>query len=167
MEKFLYLGRWVSSNDDDTIAIHANLLKTKQRWGRLSKFLKRKGADAKTMGRFYETILQSILLYASETWVMTLDHMHLLNTFHHYCCRHMCNEHIRPYPDGEGWICPKSARVKFKCRLFEIEYYVQKRRNTLLEFLGDRPTYRTGLSCNWRSKRLSWWSQKDYSDVVY
>ena len=49
---FLYLGRWVTNNDDDTECIEMNLKKTRKRWFRIEKLLKRNEAKAKQWGLF-------------------------------------------------------------------------------------------------------------------
>ena len=67
---FLYLGRWVTNNDDDSEYIDINLKKTRKKLFRIEKRLKRKEANAKVMGTFYKTIIQTLLLYGSETWVI-------------------------------------------------------------------------------------------------
>merc|ERR1712069_28517 len=45
VREFLYLGRWIFDTDDDTETINRQLKKTKFRWIKLSKVLKRQDAN--------------------------------------------------------------------------------------------------------------------------
>ena len=47
VKEFKYLGRIFSENEDDTKCIEGNLKKARSRWWRISKVLKREGADAR------------------------------------------------------------------------------------------------------------------------
>ena len=48
-----------------------NLQRARGKWGQLAKILGREGADRKKVGRFYVTVVKSVLLFGSETWVLT------------------------------------------------------------------------------------------------
>ena len=83
--KYLLVGRIVSEEDDDTPAIEANLKKSNAKWSMFKKVLTReqRRASRRVMGHFYKAIVQSILVYGAETWVInpkkhakTLDFLH-------------------------------------------------------------------------------------------
>ena len=86
------------------------------------------------MAYFYKAIVQSILLYGAETWVISEPKMRKLRTFHRSCARFITNRFIRPAEDGQSWIYPDSAEVLEEAGLYEIEHYIQKRRDTISEF---------------------------------
>ena len=67
MREFKYLGRILTDNDNDTKCIVSVLAKARRQWNCIGKMLKREGANAETIGRFYITIVMSILLYGSES----------------------------------------------------------------------------------------------------
>ena len=73
VRKFRYLGRILSERDDDTLSIEDQLKRAKRRWGRISKVLKRDGANATVMARFYMAIVQAVLLYGADLWTITQD----------------------------------------------------------------------------------------------
>ena len=50
---------------------------------RLARVLIREGADAWTSGQIYLAVVQSVMLYGSETWVMTPHIGRVLGIFHH------------------------------------------------------------------------------------
>jgi hypothetical protein len=68
IDTFKYLGRPMSATSNDIPAVNYNLKKSKKTWGRIRILSNREGADKKTSTNFYKTIIQSTLLYGSETW---------------------------------------------------------------------------------------------------
>ena len=53
--------------DDDYLAVVGNLGKARKSWGRLSRILRRDGADTKVSGQFFEAVSQAVLLFGAET----------------------------------------------------------------------------------------------------
>jgi hypothetical protein len=76
VQDFKYLGRWLSQDDSDTLAVQHNLQKARKCWGQLSRLLSRHHARPRTMARFYTAVVQAILLYGCETWVLTHRDLH-------------------------------------------------------------------------------------------
>ncbi len=142
---FKYLGRIVAEDDDDWPSITANIRKARERWAQVARVLVREDATARTMGYFYKTIVQAVLLYAAETWVPTERAMVALNSFHHRCARYIAGDHIRQKSDGE-WILPCSEEVLAKCGMFSIEEYIRRRKQTIENYVVRRPIYQTCLS---------------------
>ena len=68
---FEYLGRTLSSSDNDLPATGQNLHNAQGKWGRLAKILGSEGADRRMTGRFYVAVVQAVILFRSETWVLT------------------------------------------------------------------------------------------------
>jgi hypothetical protein len=68
---FTYLGRVITSRDDDWLAARSNLHKAWNRWTMISRVLARKTASHRISALFYKATIQTILLYGSETWVIT------------------------------------------------------------------------------------------------
>ena len=74
-----------------------------------------------------------MLLYGSDSWVVTERDWKRLRSFHKRAIRHMTGEHIRKR--GERWEYPDMINLQKKCGLFSIEEYVERRRGTLWEYL--------------------------------
>ena len=68
VSSFIYLGRRLDQNDDDSTCITTNLKKARSQWSSISNILKREGANAVTMSKFYRAIVQSVLLYGADSW---------------------------------------------------------------------------------------------------
>ena len=130
--QFKYLGRTLSDVDDDAAAVEDNLKKATTRWAMHKKLLRREGASPRVMGHFYKAIVQAVLLYGAESWVLTPQLITKLRTFHRKAARFITNRHIRPKADESGaWVYPDSASVLEDAGLFEIETYIQRRRDTI------------------------------------
>jgi hypothetical protein len=121
------------------------------------------GTDCKTMAVFYRTVVLYVLLYGSESWVLAKDLMRQLTSFHRLCCRGLARNFIRQGEDGE-WICPNSEKVLQKVGVFTIEEYIQRRRDTIMEFAKTRKIYEKCKKSEIVSKNLLWWETKYYID---
>ena len=71
---FKYLGRILTAGDDDWPAVAGNLGKVQKIWGRLKRILSREGADKRVSGSFSKAVVQQVLLFGAETWVVTGKH---------------------------------------------------------------------------------------------
>ena len=69
---FKYLGRVMTVGDDDWPAVAGNLVKARKSWGILSWILIREGADNRVSGKFFKAVVQEVLLFGEETWVLNL-----------------------------------------------------------------------------------------------
>ena len=67
---FNYLGRVMTAGDNNWPAVAGNLSKARKSWGRLSRILCREGADARVSGNFFKAVVQAVLLFRVETWVL-------------------------------------------------------------------------------------------------
>ena len=79
--EFCYLGRILTSTDDDWPAVARNLRKARVTWVRLARILGREGADPKVSHNFYIAVTQQVLLFGAETWVLTKSMEAALDAF--------------------------------------------------------------------------------------
>ena len=68
---FKYLGRVLSAAGDDWLMVFHNIWRAHQKVEQLSRVLSREGAYARALVIIYVVVLQTVILYGSETWVMT------------------------------------------------------------------------------------------------
>ena len=68
---FKYLGRVISAAEADWPEIVRNLSKTGTVWQRLTMILIREGAASRVSGFFLKSVVQSVLIFGAETWVVT------------------------------------------------------------------------------------------------
>ena len=163
VREFLYLGRLFTDNDDDTPCIKRSLKKARQRWNCIAKILKAEGTNAKTMSKFYMTVVQAVLLYGADTWVIKKSDMDSLRSFHKRAMRYMTGRHIRKKEGGE-WEYPDSEEIRQECGLLDIEVYIQRRRGTLKQYFDKfRPRLLVeAQKCPRHCKdanKVVWWEQ--------
>jgi hypothetical protein len=84
---FPYLGRIESKTASDWPALYHNLRRARYKWHRLSKLLTREGANPRVFGMFYKAVVQTVLLFGSESWTMTDAMWKVLKGFHHRAVR--------------------------------------------------------------------------------
>jgi hypothetical protein len=143
VQTFKYLGRPLSATSTDQVAINYNLQKATKSWGRISNILRREGADPNTMGNFYRAVVQSVLLYGSETWHTSPQNITKLESFHHKIARHITHRHIRKMANSDIWVYPNMDLVLQAAGLLPLQEYIQKRKTTLLRWAQNRDIYHT------------------------
>jgi hypothetical protein len=134
VDSFLYLGRWMMSNDGDMLAIDNNVKKARAKWACLSRVLSREGANPKIMAQFYISIVMSVLLYGSETWVITAENYKGLEKFHNTVARKIARLPIKYDVGQEEWIRPSMEQVFQLSGLSPLYDYLYQRRQYVQEF---------------------------------
>ena len=117
----------------------------------------------KTIANFYKVIVQSILLYGSETWVVTGIMWKKLRTFHHGVARAISNPCLMEYEDHDSTGYASISLILTSIGLEKIEVYVERRRQTLQTTM-THPEYDDSLfqQCTELPvrKTVTWWKQK-------
>ena len=67
---FKYLGRVISASDNDWPEVVRNMKKARAVWRRLKRIIIREGATPWVSGFFFKSVVQSVLLFSAETWVV-------------------------------------------------------------------------------------------------
>ena len=88
------------AGDDDWTAVAGNLLKVRKSWGRLSRILSREGADKRVSEIFFKAVVQAMLLFGAETWVLTPRIERALDIFQHMVARRITER--KPRRRGGG-----------------------------------------------------------------
>ena len=68
---FKYLGRIMTAGEEDWPAVAGNLGKARKSWGRLKRILSREGAEKIVLGNVFKAVVQQVLLFGAETWMLT------------------------------------------------------------------------------------------------
>ena len=71
MATFKYLDCILTSIDYSWPVVLANLMKARNKWVRMYRILRVEGVNARTSGNLIKEVVQSFLLFGSETWVVT------------------------------------------------------------------------------------------------
>jgi hypothetical protein len=94
VEVFRYLGRLLSQDDDNVQAVRNQLCKARGTWARIGQVLRRENAPPRVSAKFYKSIVQPVLLYGSETWVLSPAVMARLEGFHIRAAYRMAKRHV-------------------------------------------------------------------------
>ncbi len=94
LEVYRYLNRLLSQDDNDVQAVQSQLCKARGTWVRVGQVLCQENAPLRTRAKFYKAVVQSVLMYGSETWVLSKAVMARLKGFH-ICMEYlMAKEHV-------------------------------------------------------------------------
>jgi hypothetical protein len=160
--EFKYLGRIVTDTDDDIPTVINNLNKAGNAWGQIHRILSyEKKRNLKAVVSVYRAIIQAILLYGSETWVLKgTNTLHRLEIFHRRCARFLTGQYIHPQENGE-WIYPHTEDVFKQAGLESIECYIEKRRAQVANHLSPESKAITdianSLEIEINMEKVCWW----------
>ena len=135
---FKYLGRILPATNSDWPALYKNLVKACKQWGMISQPLLNTGVTPKQVGMFYKAIVQSVLLYACETWTITEPMLPALKGFHHKAARRISGKQPYRSPNG-NWVYPPTADALQLAGLHRIEVYIHCHQQTLgIQYITQR-----------------------------
>ena len=115
LDTFKTLWRILSSDDINWTVACRKLKRVRRKWDRFSLLLSHDGVDTRTSRRFYVALVQSLLIFRAETWVVMPHFMWALGSLHHRGVRqiygwiHWCQKghwyypHPPPHWIGSGW----------------------------------------------------------------
>ena len=115
-------------------------------------------------GKFNIAIVQAVLLYGVDSWVITEKNWKKLRAFHNRALRYMTGRHIKKKEDGT-WEHPCHVDLQWQCGLFSIETYIERRRGTLRKYLEENrkelmeETSKTTTPAR-NPNKILWWKQK-------
>ncbi len=163
VEVFRYLGRLLSQDDGDIQAVQSQLRKARGMWARIGQVLQKENAPPRVSAKFYKAIVQSVLLYGSETWTLSPAALARLEGFHIRAAYRMAKEHVPRWGPRQQWVYPPSDKVLEECGMHTIEHYIDVQRETIAKYVVDRSIYaecketdrRHGLVPRWW-----WWEQR-------
>ena len=84
---FKYLGRVLTAADNNWPAVVGNLKKARKSLARLTRILRREGAKPRFSGMFFKAVVQAVLIFGLETWVLTPRMGRALESFQHRVAR--------------------------------------------------------------------------------
>ena len=68
---FRYLGRVISVADNNWTAVDRNFSKERDMWRKMASILSREGEEPWVSGFFFKAVVQAVLIFGAETWVVT------------------------------------------------------------------------------------------------
>ena len=138
VEVIWYLGRLLLQDDDDIQAMRSQLCKAHGTWARVGQVLRKENAPPRVSAKFYKAIVQSILLYGRETWVLSTASLARLEGFHLRTACRMAKKHVPWRGPHQQWVYPPSDKVLEECGMHTIQHYIDVRRETIAKYVVDR-----------------------------
>ena len=77
-----YLGWMLEQSEYDCPAFLHDIWKARQVWGKLGKLLQIEGAEPAVSEIFHRAVVQAVLLFGAETWVLLAPMAHRLEGAH-------------------------------------------------------------------------------------
>ena len=135
---FNYLGRVMTAGDKDWPAVSGNLVKARRSWGRLSWILIREGAYKRVSGNFFKAMVQAMLLFGAETWVLIPRIDWSLESFQHRAVRRITRR--KPWRRGDGqWTYPPLKEARIEVGFESIRKAITRRQNTVAQYIATQP----------------------------
>ncbi len=94
VEVYRYLSCLLLQDDNDVQAMRSQLCKARGTCARIGQVLRRENALLRISAKFYQAIVQSVLLYGSKMWVLSKAIMARLEGFHICVAYWMAKEHV-------------------------------------------------------------------------
>jgi len=163
VESFRYLRRILAQDDDDIRAVRSQIKKARGIWARVGQVLQADNTPPKVSAKFYKAVVQSDLLYSSETWNLTKTVLARLEGFHIRAAYRMANKHKPQKGLNQVWVYPATEDVLKECGMHSISHYIGVRRATIFQYLVDRPILTTCMEGERRrgsAPRQWWWEQQ-------
>ena len=160
VSNFKYLGQVMTAGDDDWPAVAGNLVKARKSWGRLLRILSQEGPDKRVSGNFFKAVVQVVLLFGVETWVITPRIERALDSFMHGSARQITRN--QPQRGGGGQWTYTLLKVAMREAGFEgIWKAITRRQNTVAQYIATQPildlceraTQRRGVRVSWRWRK--------------
>lgn len=164
VEVFKYLGRLLSMDDTDTQAIRTNLAKARKAWKMFHRLLRGQNMSPRVCGMFFKAVIQAVLLYGSESWVLTRSALRCLEGFVYQAACRMARQHRKRKDQRTGeYIYPAREDVYEEVGLYTVEEYINRRRQTVASYIRDRPIFdlcMEGERQRGTRPRKWWWDQE-------
>jgi hypothetical protein len=105
----------------------------------VGQVLRSENASPPIAARFYQAIVQAILLYGSETWVISRTALARLEGFHIQAAYRMAKANKPKRGPGNVWEYPRSVDVLTECGMKTMEEYIRICRQTIATYVATRP----------------------------
>ena len=163
VESFRYLGRILAQDDDNVRAVRSQIQKARGIWARVGQILQAENTPPKVSAKFYKAVVQSVLLYGSESWNLSTTALARLEGFHVKAAYRMAKVHKPRKGPNHVWVYPATSDVLKECGMHSISHYIGVRRETISKYVIDRPILTTCMEGERRrgsAPQQWWWEQK-------
>ena len=115
--------RVISVMDDDWPAVIRNMTKARIIWQIMSRILIREGVSPRVSVFFFKAVVQSVLLFSAETWVVIPRMGRFLGFFHDQAERRLTGRMLQRRLDG-SWDYNSAEAAREEARFETMETYI-------------------------------------------
>ena len=140
---FLYFVNTVAFDNISYASLYQNLQKARRQWGVLAKVLTSTGATVHHQEIIYKAVVQKILLYGIEIWVVMGSILKVLEGLYHQLARRIVVKTDWHTVDRDWECIPVSDSLDIS-ELWPIKEYIQRHHTTIEVHISCRPIYKLG-----------------------
>ena len=133
--RFKYLGWVITARDDNWPEVSGNLVKSWKSWGWLTKILIKEWTDKRVSGKFFRLVVQQVLLFGVETWLMTPRIERALESFMHGSACSITGRQLQRWWDGKCYY-PSLQGAMQEAGFIEIRESITRRQNTVARYIA-------------------------------
>ena len=134
------------------------------------RILAQDDATPQVSGMFYKAIIQTVLLFSSETWVVTPSLLLQLESFHHAAAWQIAGKRATLDVRTGVWKWPPLAEAMALAGVNPISEYIRVRQDTIAQYVATRPIVdMCNLALKRRgnpSTRMYWWTQSGVYEAL-
>ena len=134
---FKYLVQVISETDNYWSAVVRNLDQATNFWSRMSCILSREGAAPQVSGFFFKVVIQVVLIFGSDTWVVTPCMGKALGGVQTQVMRRLKGKLPLRTTDGK-WRYTSEAMAREEAGFLTMEEYVRRHQNTVAQYIATR-----------------------------
>ena len=132
------MGRVLLAVYNDWSEMMRNMTKARAVWQKMLMILIREGARPRVSGFLFKAIVQSVLLFRGETWVVTPRMGWVLGGFQYQVARKLTGWIPHQGLDGR-WEYNLTKAAREEVGFEPMETYIQRRQNTVMQYIATRP----------------------------
>ena len=126
--------------DDDWPDVRQNIMRARLVWGRLGTLLRWEGADPKVLASFYRAVLQAILLYWYEMWVLLASMAKRIYGMHTNFLPMITRKRAKQLEDGT-WETPGAEGIREAAGTQLDRIYIERCQTTVAQWVALRPLF--------------------------
>ena len=130
-----YLGEVILSADNEWPAVVRNLSRARAACKRMTIILSRDGAEPRVSILFFKAMVQAVMLFGSETWVVTPCTGRYLGGFQDQVERRLMGRLLQQRPDGK-WAYTLSEKARGEAGLQTMEEYIWQCHNMVAQYIS-------------------------------
>ena len=134
---FQYLAQVISATDNDWTEVVRNLSWERVVWNRMTRILSREGAEPQVSVLLFKAVVQAVLLFGSETLVVTPRMGRTLGGFRDQVERCLTGRLTRRKPDG-NWTYTSAAITRYEAGFQTMEEYIRKLQNAGAQYIATQ-----------------------------